>query len=116
MAGNRLDAKSAAFRDAVEAVVREFSDGDTEEYFRRWRQLHNWGMDRAHGDVNKKNKLKDLLMKKTGGRCQDCDKPFQRSELQMHRLDQKFALDPTTNFGYFEENVALLCRPCHDLR
>jgi 5-methylcytosine-specific restriction endonuclease McrA len=116
MAGKRLDAKSAAFRDAVEAIVREYSDGDTEEYFRRWRQLHNWGMDRAHGDVNKKTKLKALLMKKTEGKCQECGKKCQGSELDMHRIDPQYAFNKGANFGYFEENIVLLCRPCHGLR
>lgn len=116
MAGKKLDVTSAAFRDAVEAVVLKFSGGDKTEYYRRWRQLHNWGMDRAHGDVNKKTKLKTLLIQRTGSTCQDCGSTFQRSELQMHRLDPQSELDDANNFGYFDGNVALLCRPCHDLR
>lgn len=116
MVVKKLDALSAAFRDDVEAVVLKYSGGDKKEYYRRWRQLHTWGMDRAHGDINKKDKLKTVLLIKTGSKCEDCGTSFQRSELQMHRIDPQYEFDDERNFGYFEENVALLCRPCHDLR
>jgi hypothetical protein len=70
----------------------------------------------SQGDVVKKAALKKLLMAKTAGRCQDCGKPFEAAALQMHRLDPSLAYDRTKNFGYFEENVVLVCAGCHDRR
>jgi hypothetical protein len=55
-------------------------------------------------------------MAKTGGRCEDCGNAFGAAALHMHRIDTSFAYDRSRNFGYIEENVALVCAPCHDLR
>jgi hypothetical protein len=34
----------------------------------------------------------------------------------MHRLDQAHALDRSQNFGYFEENLVVVCAGCHEAR
>ena|SRR5437868_4176615 len=113
---NRLDDASLRFQAEVDALVRKWASGDEREYWRRWKQLGSWSMNRTQGDVVKKTALKRRLMNTTGGRCTDCRLVFEGPALQMHRLDQSFAHDRGTNFGYFAENVVLLCASCHERR
>lgn len=116
MASHSLDPESRRFQAEVDALVRRWSYGDQKEYWRRWKQLGSWSISRTQGDVVKKSALKKRLMRRTGGRCQDCRNEFAAAALQMHRLDQRHAHDRARNFGYFEENVALVCAGCHDAR
>jgi HNH endonuclease len=55
-------------------------------------------------------------MAKTSGRCEECGNEFAAAALQMHRRDQAHAHEKAKNFGYFEENVELLCTGCHENR
>jgi 5-methylcytosine-specific restriction endonuclease McrA len=114
--GYTLDEASKAFQDEIEAIVRKWANGEDTEYVRRWRQLYSWGMSRSQGDVIKKSALKKKLMRQTNGKCMDCGLEFGVESLQMHRIDQRFALDRSKNMGYFDENVALVCAPCHAKR
>jgi len=100
----------------IETVVRRWSGDDDFEYWRRWKQLGTWAMDRTQGDVSKKDGLKKRLFEETGGRCRDCGADFPRSALQMHRLDQQLAHQRDLNFGYVRENVVLVCAQCHQHR
>jgi 5-methylcytosine-specific restriction endonuclease McrA len=109
----QLDPESKRFQEEIDAVVRRWAGGDDYEYWQRWRQLGNWSLNKTQGDVVKKERLKKELMLETGGRCQDCGRDFDKSALQMHRLDSRYAHDRGRNFGYFRENVALLCASCH---
>jgi hypothetical protein len=111
-----LDEESVRFQAEVDAVVRKWAGDDEREYWRRWKQLGSWSINRTQGDAVKKARLKKRLMELSGGRCADCDRPSPAAALQMHRLDQALAHDPACNFGYFEENVVLLCADCHDRR
>ena len=113
---NVLDEQSKRFQKEVDDLVRRWATGDEGEYLRRWKQLGNWSMNRTQGDVVKKAALKDRLMEQTGGRCTDCQQPFPAAMLQMHRCDPRYHLDRTVNFGYFPENVVLLCAHCHEVR
>ena len=113
---SQLDEESLRFQAEVDALVHRWAAGDEREYWRRWRQLGSWSMNRTQGDVVKKAALKKILMETTGGRCADCEDVYEAAALQMHRLDQSFAHDRSRNFGYFEGNVALLCAPCHERR
>jgi hypothetical protein len=113
---NRLDAESTRFRNEIEEIVRRYAGDDGAEYARRWKQLSTWGMDRSQGDPVKKAALKKRLIKRSGGRCEDCSREFPATELQMHRLDKRYAFDKTQAFGYFDQNIALLCATCHDRR
>ena len=97
-------------------MVRRWSGDDDFEYWRRWKQLGTWAMDRTQGDVSKKDGLKKRLFEETGGRCRDCGADFPRSALQMHRLDQQLAHQRDLNFGYVRENVVLVCAQCHQHR
>lgn len=110
-----LDPDSQQFREEVDGVVRRWA-GDEREYWRRWKQLGTWSMDKTQGDVVKKSALKELLMKRSGGRCEDCEKEYPREALQMHRLDRELAHDRARNFGYVDGNVVLLCATCHSRR
>src|SRR3954447_9642387 len=100
-----LDPDSKRFRDDVDAVVRRWAGDDEREYWRRWKQLGTWSMDKTQGDVVKKTALKKRMMEKTGGRCEDCGQGFPREALQLHRLDPELAHDRSQNFGYVESNV-----------
>jgi hypothetical protein len=111
---HEFDDESRLFQAAVDALVREWAGGDEREYWRRWKQLGNWSMNRTQGDVIKKAALKSRLMEKTGGRCEACRGEFPAAALQMHRLDQSLAHDRGHNFGYTENNVRLLCAACHE--
>lgn len=111
-----LDEKSKRFQAEVDALVRRWAGEDEREYWRRWKQLGSWSINRTQGDVVKKSALKKQLMAKTSGRCQACGQAFPAAALQMHRRDQLHAYDKARNFGYFEENVELLCAACHELR
>lgn len=111
-----LDDRSREFRDEVDAVVRRYAGDDLQEYARRWKQLQTWGMDRSQGDPVYKSRLKKRLLVRSGGRCEDCGREFTPTELQMHRLDTTHAFDKAKHFGYFDENIALLCASCHDKR
>jgi hypothetical protein len=111
-----FDPESKRFREEVDEVVRRWAGTDEREYWRLWKQLGNVAMDKTQGDVVKKSALKKRLMAKTGGRCEDCGAEFPREALQMHGLDDALAHDRSTNFGYTEGNVALLCASCHAKR
>jgi hypothetical protein len=113
---NRLDADSQQFQAEVDAVVHRWAGGDDREYWRRWKQLGSWSINKTQGDAVKKEALKRRLMTKTGGRCEDCGTVHPAAALQMHRKDQSLASDRSTNFGYVEENIDLLCAHCHALR
>jgi hypothetical protein len=112
--GSSLDPDSLRFQHEVDELVRRWAAGDEREYWRRWKQLGSWSINRTQGDVVKKSALKKKLMEKTGARCEDCGNPFEAAALQMHRLDVGLAHDPQHNFGYIEENVRLLCAVCHE--
>jgi len=94
--------------------VRRWAGGDEREYWRRWKQLGSWSINKTQGDAVKKAVLKKRLMEKTGGRCEECGRGFEAAALQMHRLDRSLAGDRSRNFGYFEGNVRLTCAGCHD--
>jgi hypothetical protein len=111
-----LDSDSRRFQAEVDALVREWAAGDDYMYWRRWKQLGSWSINRTQGDVIKKDALKRKLMQTTGGRCQDCRRELPRASLQMHRLDTTYAHDASRNFGYIEENVVLVCGGCHEER
>jgi hypothetical protein len=111
-----LDADSRRFQEEVDALVRRWANGDEQEYWRRWKQLGSWSINRTQGDVVKKAALKKRLMAKTGGRCEACRRELPAAALQMHRRDQSLAHVKNRNFGYFEENMELLCAGCHELR
>lgn len=114
--GNQLDPESKQLQAEVDDLVRRWSGGDEIEYLRRWRQLTSWGLNRTQGEATKKAALKKRLMMQTGGACRDCGTIFSAASLQMHRLDLAYALDRSTNFGYFENNVVLICPSCHEQR
>ncbi len=114
--GYQLDPDSRRFQQEVDALVRRWAGADEREYWRRWKQLGSWSINKTQGDVVKKAALKKALMAKTGGRCEDCGADLPAAGLQMHRLDQSYAHDRASNFGYFETNVALVCAGCHELR
>jgi hypothetical protein len=114
--GSQLDPESLRFQQEVDTLVRHWAGDDAREYWRRWKQLGSWSIDKTQGDVVKKGALKLKLMEKTGGRCEDCEKPFDAAALQMHRLDVDLADDRSQNFGYVERNVELLCAGCHERR
>ena len=114
--GYTLDADSRRFQSEVDALVRKWAKGDEREYWRRWKQLGSWSINRTQGDVVKKAALKKKLLSRTGGRCQDCRQVFDRAALRMHRVDASFADDRSRNFGYFPENVVLVCAGCHEAR
>lgn len=111
-----LDPESKAFRDEVDEVVRRYAGADPEAYARRWKQLSTWGMDRSQGDAEYKKRLKNRLMTRSGGRCEDCGGTFERTQLEMHRLDTTVAFRKDKHFGYTDDNVLLLCAVCHDKR
>ena len=113
---SRLDSESLRFQQEVDDLVRRWAAGDEREYWRRWKQLGSWSINRTQGDVVKKAALKKTLMARTGGRCADCEKVFEPAALQMHRLDPSLAHDRALNFGYIESNVVLLCAGCHERR
>jgi hypothetical protein len=73
-------------------------------------------MNKTQGDVVKKAALKKRLMAKVGTRCEDCRGSFGAAALQMHRIDASFAHVRERNFGYFDDNVVLLCAVCHERR
>ena len=108
-----LDDESRRFQAEVEALVQQWAGGDEREYWRRWKQLGSWSINKTQGDVVKKAALKKRLMEKTSGRCQDCGLTFEQAALQMHRLDEVLAHNKAMNFGYVEENVVLICAGCH---
>jgi hypothetical protein len=112
--GYHLDPESRRFRDEVDALVRRWANGDEYEYWRRWRQLGNWSIDRTQGDVVKKAALKKKLLQRSGGCCEECGRTFEPAALQMHRQDVSLAHRRDQNFGYTEANVVLLCAGCHD--
>jgi hypothetical protein len=117
MAGEySLDPESRRFQAEVDDLVRRWAGFDQREYWRRWKQLGSWSISRTQGDVVKKSALKKRLMEKAAGRCQDCEQRFVAAALQMHRLDRSLAHDRERNFGYVEENVALVCAACHETR
>jgi 5-methylcytosine-specific restriction endonuclease McrA len=111
-----LDPESRRFQQEVDELVRRWARGDDKEYWRRWKQLGSWSINRTQGDVVKKAALKKILVAKTGGKCTDCGNVFEPAALQMHRLDPSLAHDRTLNFGYVESNVVLLCAGCHEGR
>lgn len=111
-----LDETSRQFREDVDAIVSRYAEGDPHEYARRWKQLSTWGMDRSQGDPVYKSRLKKRLLVRAGNRCEDCGREFTPTELQMHRLDTTHAFDKAKHFGYFDDNIALLCASCHDKR
>jgi len=116
MAGHVLDPESRRFQAEVDAVIGRYASDDERERWRRWKQLGSWSISRTQGDVVKKAALKKRLMKLTGGRCQDCGRDLCAAELQMHRLDRQHAHDRARDFGYFAENVVLVCAGCHQSR
>jgi hypothetical protein len=112
----KLSESDKAFQAEVDALVRRWAGDDPKEYWRRWKQLGSWSINKTQGDAVKKAALKAKLMADTGGRCMDCSKQYSAPMLQMHRLNQDHAHDRSKNFGYFLENVALVCADCHELR
>jgi hypothetical protein len=116
IASHALDDESLRFQAEVDALVRRWAGDDEREYWRRWRQLGNWSMNRTQGDAVKKSALKKKLMEKTAGRCEDCGREYAPGQLQMHRLDQELAHLAAANFGYVEDNIVLVCAPCHEGR
>lgn len=102
------------FRDAVDAIVKEWANGDEQEYARRWRQLSGWA--RNQSNPARKKRLKKRLLKRSGGNCEGCDRKLEPAALQMHRKDESYAFDKSHRFGYFEENIELLCISCHQER
>jgi len=116
MAAQGLDPESLRFQAEVEALVGRWAGGDERERWRRWKQLGSWSISRTQGDVVKKWALKKALVGASGGRCMDCGQPFATPALQMHRLDRRHAHDRARNFGYFVENVVLVCAGCHQVR
>lgn len=42
-----------------------------------------------------------------------CGQDFARGDLDMHRLDSQYAHQKDQDFGYFADNILLLCRSCH---
>jgi hypothetical protein len=113
---HELDPESRRFQEEVDALVRRWAGDDEREYWRRWKQLGSWSINRTQGDVVKKAALKKTLMARTGGRCMDCDNAFEPAALQMHRVDVSLAHDRMLNFGYVESNVVLVCAVCHERR
>jgi len=116
MSAQTLDPDSRRFQAEVEALVNRWASGSEFERWRRWKQLGTWSMDRTQGDVVKKSTLKKQLMQASGGHCVDCGRGFPTAALQMHRLDRRHAHVKARNFGYFAENVALVCAGCHQAR
>jgi hypothetical protein len=116
MSEPQLDLESLRFQEEVDALVRRWAAGDEREYWRRWKQLGSWSINKTQGDVVKKAALKKKLMGMSGGRCHDCGNAFEAAALQMHRLDQRLARERSRNFGYVEANVVLVCANCHDER
>ena len=112
---SQLDPESQRFQDEIDAVVRRWADGDDTEYRRRWRQLGNWSMNRTQGDPIKKDRLKKQLFEEKDGLCEVCGDRFERGALTMHRVDTRWNLDKSKNFGYFRENVQLVCNICHQV-
>jgi hypothetical protein len=110
---SQLDPDSQRFQDEIDAIVRRWADGNDIEYRRRWRQLGNWSLNRTQGDPIKKERLKKQLFEEKQGRCEVCGDAFERGALTMHRVDTRFNLDKTNNFGYFAANVQLICNICH---
>ena len=56
---NALDPESLRFQQEVDALVRRWANGDDYEYWRRWKQLGSWSMNKTQGDVVKKSALKE---------------------------------------------------------
>jgi hypothetical protein len=108
-----LDPESRRFQEEVDAVVRRWAHDDEYEYWRRWKQLGSWSINRTQGDVVKKAALKKKLLGRSSGCCEECGKAFEPAALQMHRKDGLAHLRDQ-NFGYTEENVLLLCAGCHE--
>ena len=112
--GYELDPESRRFQHEVDAVVRRLAHGDEYEYWRRWKQLGSWSINRTQGDVIKKAALKRKLLERSGGCCERCRRQFESAALQMHRKDVSLAHRRDENFGYVEANVLLLCAGCHE--
>lgn len=110
---SQLDPDSQRFQDEVDSVVRRWAGEDDIEYRRRWRQLGSWSTNRTQGDPIKKEKLRKKLFAEKRGRCEVCNNPFELGALTMHRVDTGFNLDKRKNFGYFAENIQLVCNICH---
>jgi hypothetical protein len=108
-----LDPDSKRFQQEIDDLVRRWAGDDAREYWRWWKQLGTWSMDKTQGDVVKKSALKKRLMQASGGRCQRCKAELPAAALQMHRLDPELAYRADVNFGYIESNVELLCASCH---
>lgn len=113
---NGLSDEDKAFQEEVDAIVRRWAGDDSKEYWRRWKQLGSWSINKTQGDVVKKAALKRKLMESRQVRCEDCGANLSAPSLQMHRISQDFAHDRSRNFGYFLENVALVCADCHERR
>jgi 5-methylcytosine-specific restriction endonuclease McrA len=77
------------------------------------KQVESFAIDRANGDIWKKDALKKQLMADTGGHCMHCGRAFKATSLHLHRVDPKYRLDESKHCGYFRENVRLLCADCH---
>lgn len=114
--GQRMTAASddREFRVAIEEVIRQFSEGDPEEEARRWQQLAGWARNR--GKPRWKKTLKKRLLKKRGRNCAACSREMLAPELQMHRRSDAYAYDKKRKYGYFEENIDLLCVTCHQAK
>src|SRR5262245_56203146 len=95
--------------DKVEAVIRKYAVTAPGGYIQRMKQVESFSIDRANGDVWKKDALKKQLMAETGGQCIDCKREFKATSLQMHRIDPTYRHDEQKNCGYFRENVRLVC-------
>ena len=112
--GHELDPASRRFQQEVDDLIKRWAEGDEYEYWRRWRQLGSWSINRTQGDVVKKAALKKKLLGRSGGCCEECREEFEPAALQMHRVDVSLAHDRAQNFGYTEQNVRLLCAGCHE--
>jgi 5-methylcytosine-specific restriction endonuclease McrA len=113
----RLDTTSQRFVEEVDAVVQRYAGGDPVEYHRRWSQLLRQARRRTRGSGKHRDVLRERVFTRQQRRCADCQKPFESSKyLHVHRLDTHHNHDPELDFGYFDENVVVLCSRCHELR
>ena len=48
---SQLDPQSLRFQQEVDALVRRWAADDEREYWRRWKQLGSWSINKTQGDV-----------------------------------------------------------------
>ena len=54
---SQLDPQSLRFQQEVDALVRRWAADDEREYWRRWKQLGSWSINKTQGDVVKKGQV-----------------------------------------------------------